>query len=429
MNPDNTPVDTGSNQPAAPMAPSTPDTPTAPNAPTAPVTPEAQPFKPAKKSRKKLAIILSIIGVLIAAVAAAAIWWFAYYNNDRAILKSAFDNLLTQQSGTFDMELTANLGDNAPDGIGAITANAKIASDDQGNTSGDFSLSVDISGEALKVEGAMYAAANGDAYVKLGGLKPVVDMAVEMIGSEEDAAGFAAMEDLINPIIDKVDGKWIKISTDDIKSMTGEDVNLSETQKCMADVTKRLRDDAAVRKNLLEALKSEGVLTAKRVDKNADSFKYELTFDGTNIERFGQNIAGTEIVEQIANCTGTTAPVQAFDEYEDAVAIDADDIGANVNNILADANVKIYFWVDRKTREASRLEIVAEQTGEGNASFKLSMTNDRSAPNMPAAPTNATSVQDLMADLEGIAMMLMMQGMSQSDYDFDDLEDFDMFFN
>ncbi|MCL2037501.1 hypothetical protein FWG95_00600 [Candidatus Saccharibacteria bacterium] len=428
-NPKQAPVDSGQNQPVTPTAPSAPETPAVP---ALSAEPETQMFKSAKKSRKKMAIILSIVGVIIAAAAAGAVWWFAFYNNDKMILKGAFDNLLTQQSGTINMNLNVDPGEAA--GMGEISVKAKVASDDQGNTNADFSFS--MGGDAMKLSGATYFASNGDIYVKVGGLEPLVNVALAAMGAEE-AVGVgavqqqAAIDAIFTPIIEKVDDKWIKISADDVKSVAG-DVDTAAIQKCVTGVTTKLNDNADLRKNLLEAMQSEDVLTAKRVGTDADGVKYELTIDGTNANQFGKNLANTDIVKQTMDCLKNAMPEGTLDNFEAGAETEGSNAGTEANDALAEANVKIYFWVDRGSREARRMEVTAQPVdvdGVKSGSVKFSMTSDSSKPDMPAAPTNATSFQDLMNDLQSVIMMLMMQQMSGLQTDdlsaLDGLEEFE----
>ncbi len=386
---------------------------TVPTAPQSTAAPETPAFDAAKKPRKKHKAVLWIVGIIVVLGAAFAVWWFAYFNNDKAILKGAFNNLVSQQVGTMDMNLNLKPNDaSAFGGISEINFDARTVSNS--NEQADFSLDIKSETISAKLTGGLFTEPNGNIYVKLGGLTPLVDTATEMMGASSTQQQ-STLDTYITPIVEEIDNQWIEISQEDLDSLTGTEdgINTKAMMQCLTNLNEKIADSSSLRQNLFEALQSENVLNVERVGQDSDGIKYKLTVDGkADLQRFGRNLAETDIAKEATDCMKNAMPEGTFDEIEDST--DVEDVETATSNIFGEADVTINFWVDRTSREARRLELNVVQDNNTGGVVKFTMTNDYSEPSVPVAPTDTISLMDLISDIQDSLAGLITQSQSST---------------
>ena len=367
--------------------------------------------------------MLSSIGGFIMVVAAAfLIWWFAYYNNDKAILSGAFHNLLTSQEGSADMKMTFKPNDTSAsvegfsfEGLSMEMNMVGIGQDAQA----DLSLTLDVNGVGLKLKGQMYfEMATSTYYYRVDGVSTLIKEIGKnpaLLGSSdylkamtpEEIADDARIQQIVEEVGSKIDGKWLKLSAIDLidqfapQQMSGE--TFTSYMKCMTDTTNKLVDNKAMRDNLLYEITDSGMLTATRVGKDADGLKYELTANTAKSGTFVTKLMSTDLMKEAQSCITDfmeTIGEEAEDLETESEAITDGLMGSDMS--LEDADVKIYFWVDRGSRQAQRLEALINIPGNAGGNFNFVMTYDYAKPNKSiAAPTdNIVNFIDLMNDLQ-----------------------------
>ena len=372
----------------------------------APATPENQnPNQPEKKSRKKLAIILcSVGGFIILCVAAFLIWWFVYFNNDNSLLSSAFDKLVTNKGGTVEVNMTSKVTATS-DGTKSemtLTANAK-GSGSNGDAAADVTVKLAGSGLSLELDGSVFISRNGDVYVKINNLPTLLSA----FSSLQAKAGLADSQTSLadyTTMLAPINNKWIKISASDLQNINSAlannlneslpDASSANLQTCLTNVSNKIVSDKSARQNLLTALKSNDFLNAKRVTKDANGVKYELTINADNAEAFAKNFANTDIAKQITSCfSDNGVDLSSLAKTDSASSSDT--------SALKNANIHFYFWVDRGSREARRAELdMWIPIDSGSVTVTMTMSNDYQ-PKTVSAPTDATDLQSVIQNLQG----------------------------
>ncbi len=356
---------------------------------------------PDKKSRKKLALILfGVGGFIILCVVAFLIWWFAYYNNDKAILSGAFDKLLTTKSS--DVNLHFKLKPNNSSGEMVVELNV---AGNRESVRGDVTLSLTPSGNRLSISrlsisGAMFYQPNGDLYIKISNLTPLIKSIASLQAMQYSAASTdesQAIGDALSKIATKVDDRWVKISAADLKSLTNNSTvsGMSEVnalQKCMTDLGDTVQSDKSVRTDLLEAIQNSNFLGVKRVGKDQNGVQYELTINAGNVKALVQNITSTKVAKQLESCAKNAGlPFSLTNDFATTSAGDT----------LKNTDLKIYFWVDRGSREPRRAEIDLKEADNGDTQLNITMTANY-RPQVLIAPSRSTDIKSLMNDLQMI---------------------------
>jgi len=363
----------------------------------APASAAPQPVE-AKKSHKKLIIILSSVGgFIILCAAAVLIWWFAYFDNDNALLSGAFNNLLTSKGGTTEANLKVTPTSASASGA-SMTLGVK-GSGDKNATQADITLGVDAGGINFSLNGSIFYQANGDLYAKVSNLSTVASI-VSALQAQQNGSALTddendAMVDYYTQLLSPINGKWIKVGASDLQeylnaSATGN-TGVSDLQKCVTDVGTKISSDQSMRQNLLDALKNNGFLNAKRVGKDSNGVKYELTLNSSNASAFVKAVTATDVAKQLSSCA-KSAGIDLSDFTTDTT--DATD------NSLKDTDISIYFWVDRGSRQARRAEINATTTGDEGAKIAFVLTSDYKAKSV-TAPSGATDIEDVIKSLSG----------------------------
>ncbi len=241
-----------------------------------PPIPVSQPAELAPKSSrkftKKVGLIAGIVAAVIVLCGGASAYAF-WYQNPENVMIDAVSHLMTQKQAK--MNGTVSLSSKEVD--------LSVAIKSSGNSEKGSTMSAEVTitpkAEEMKSIGEIKASAdavvatNGDIYFKVKDVASVVNKIVDTaIQSETDTfsdEGIAfdqseidsmrsSITSQVQPIVDQIDNKWIKVSAADMKQQG------NDTQTCVMDAVKKAQTDASSRKELIDAYKKKKFLT---VDK------------------------------------------------------------------------------------------------------------------------------------------------------------------
>ena len=205
------------------------------------------------KPKKKLFVILAIVlGALLVLAGSAYAVYALWYNNPKKVVSDAFVKLINAK----DMSLEASL-------VGeSSTAKTTVALSLLANsekTSGSFQFDFTQSDTTASLKAQM-ASEKDKLYIKLEDLqKSLNTLYGESLADQ--------MQQYFGALIQKVDGKWVVVTADDVKGF-GNDES-SKEMTCVQDEIGKIHTDTAVRSEFAKLLN--------------DNFFIDITDKGTSV--------------------------------------------------------------------------------------------------------------------------------------------------
>ena len=162
-----------------------------------------------------------------------------------------------------------------------------------------------------------------DFFAGLEGIQKAVDSVFDQVmqaqmgssaGSSEMAAymnsaeGKKMMEQMkqealkqFQPVIDAVDGQWIKISSSDLAGVSSKEAT------CMFDALKMMQTDTDARKELAKAYQNNAFLVIKGEAEGKDGLKgYDIEIDKTKTKEFASAAGDTKVGRKLKDCGGAS---------------------------------------------------------------------------------------------------------------------------
>lgn len=327
------------------------------------VNPASAPATPVKK-RNGLVISLVIAALVLLGLGLAYVYW---YQNPNKVVSDAVINALAADSLTYtgtvttvgSTKMVATLdGGVAMDGA---TVNAKFA--------------FDVEGKKYTLDGNGVIDEKSDLYVKVRNIDGLVNNYRRAIPADS--------QKLFDQIIDKIDDKWIKVSSEDVKSYSANAANI---QKCTAELANKIQNDKNLEAELINAYKKHPFITIdESLGVKDGSLGYTLSSDQNVTKDFTKEYKNTSLYQSMVKCDSSFAI-----KDEDILRQYKDEPG---NKATVDV------WVDRWTHQITNVVMKNEdKTGEANVSFKPKF-------NRPVAivpPKDSTTLEQLQKDVQAL---------------------------
>ena len=325
---------------------------------------------PQKSSKKKKIIILGAIivgalGLLSGGTAAAYNLW--YQNPDKVVLE-AVSSLLQQGTSTHKMSVDIT----AKDTTVKLTIDAKLAAIPASEA--DITAAITYRGKDYKVTGSTLTDKDGNLYFKLNDVKALL---TQVAGNGADFSAF-------NDVITKVDGQWIKVSSDDLKTVSDA---YSKTQSCTTDALKSL-NDKAVSKEITDVYQKNQFITVG--DKigvkdigGVASLGYNVTLDAAKAKTFYTTLGDTTVGKALTAC-------------DSSLTFEASDLDTSTSTDSKTTS-KIQVWASRFGHQLKELDVTAKDADTTikfvwNPTFVKGVT--------VTAPASTVSVSEVVKDIE-----------------------------
>lgn len=369
---------------------------------TAPVSTDTQPAAPGvdssqgsvisggavPKPKKKGLLIGGIIAILILLLGGgAALAYNFWYQNPEKVLTDAVGNALRAKSVAYAGTLTA---ENTED-KSTIKIEISSASDNTGKGTVDATLTLTADDKSYTFKGAALTDSKGDLYVQAKDIRPLYDSYAEEIG--------AVLPEALDAFVDKINNKWIRISSSDLKELgytTNDDVS-----KCLSDASKKLMGDEATAKELRELYeKNKFVVIDKKLGSRGDSLGYTLKGDEAAAKSFAKGLKDTAIYKEFQKCD------ESFEINEDDLFKEAED---------SDVTATYEVWVSRWGHEFTEFKIDGKTTDMTlNASLKPTFNKPVTA----ETPSEFLTIKELQDELTSIFEELYSSYDLLEDYDY-----------
>jgi len=336
--------------------------------PTEPITP--------KKKNKKALIISGIVAAAIVVLAGgSALAYNLWYQNPDKVVTDALVNAITAKT----VSATGSLEAKSDDYTLKIDVAGRNSLEAHSTTAVTLAFNSDDIDFTVKGEGIF--SAEGDIYVKLDDARKLAD------SIEKQSDGQMSFE-VFDGVIDKVDGKWIKISSEDLGDFSEE---YKDTQKCFAAISKQFESDKAFRatvenetKDLYKAHKFiiVGDKIGSRTISGQGSLGYKLIPDDKAGAEFFRGFGETQLGKKLTECNKDLN----FDDF-------ADQTGKEDSSATGEAEI----WVSRFGHQITELNVKAHDD-DTETSFVLNpIFNKNEAIEIP---TNSIPLSELKSDIE-----------------------------
>jgi hypothetical protein len=358
--------------------------PTPPPASTSP-TPSVKSSK-----RKKFIVIGLLVGVLAliggGSVAAYNLW----YQNPDKVLSDALMNTIEAKTatytGSFDIDLKKAEGLSASDSD-EISINVKIDGKNS-NSAGaaNLTLTAPYKGKDYKVSGSGVIDKDANLFIKVDDLKKTLQSAPSDTGLEYDI-----LPSYFTAIVDKVDSKWIRISSGDTKEFSN---GYAKMQTCMKDVLEKTRNDEALTGELIDVYsKNKFIVIDEELPAQDGSLGYVISVDEDKAVDFAKAADETSFSKELQKC-------------DDSFKLSSD---LKSSSTASDTKTKLELWVDRWSHQLTKVSLTSEDDELKNT---FVIEPEFNQPVTVEIPKSYISLKELSDAVESAYTQYMMSTMS-----------------
>ena len=270
----------------------------------APQPPYGNMVAPQSKKKKTGLIVGITLGVLaIVAIIAALLTYFLWWQNPEKMVTDAVSNAIVSKKAVVNGKIVANMKDSVK-----LELNVKANSaSDKVKSNIDAKLTVKDIDKSFSFKGDVVVDGDGTVYVKIDNLKDSFSDIFELIVEEKSAkSGFALSKDQrkeyrdemlsqLEPVLDKFNGKWMKISSDDLKN---------DDYKCYTEALKKMRSDEGIRKEIAQLYRKNNFLDIKDTklsDRNGGR-GFEIKGNRDKFSKFAEQLKDSSVGKDMSKC-------------------------------------------------------------------------------------------------------------------------------
>lgn len=333
-----------------------------------------------KKSKKKLFIILgSVFGSLLLIGGLVA---FLVINS----IKNRPENILAESIVNTMMANPAE-GSRMKMAMNMKSANPEMSEISEVNMSGDLmargqGMQMDLildGGSMFKLQATVQMNEDGNTYLQVRNL-------AELLSSS--LLGQLGMPEEFKAQLQALDGKWIKVTPEDLKEFMGD--SAANSAECSKKITE-LSEDEKFGEFLTESYKNNMFFKsngAEDVDLNGRKLmKIDVAVDQVKLRAFMNSVIDSEAAGKVMEACGV--------KKEDIKKSVSGDSSSTASEGMR--NTKFYAWVNKSKRELVKMEMTGDQYTKGTkeATTRVEMEMIPGAVEIKA-PTDAIGVQEVL---------------------------------
>lgn len=334
--------------------------------------------KKAKKNRSKKAkrkiIVRSFIAIVITlGIGASLFGVYSWYQSPQKVITDSILNILTAKSSIYSG--TIQLDDNVAQDIKlSIDITAKQVSA-EGSLNAKLTLAT--LGKTFVFYGDVLVDESGDLYLKIKDIVGIVEkyksIMTLMSGTYFESSPFATS---IDKLVSKINGTWIKISSDDMKQYSED---YAKSQACIKSVVKQYKDDGSVINEITEAYKKhQFIKVSEELGQKDGSLGYKLKTSGADMKSFMKDIRNTKIYKTLHAC-------------DDSFDINTNNVG-NSDDGLYDGTIDL--WVSDWSHNITKIVF------SGGAEFTAKIIPKYNQEVKIVAPSPSTTLSQLQTDIQ-----------------------------
>lgn len=321
-----------------------------------------------KQKKYIIGIVVAVLLVLVGGGSAFA--YVSYYQNPQKVISDSIINAFKAKTAVYTGTLNVDNKD--------VKVGVKISSKLSGPTGSlDADLTVAASGKTYKISGSGLVDKSGDLYFKVDHLVSVIAEAKTSLGISQSSA----MSTAIDKLVAKIDGTWVKISSNDLKQYSEE---TATSKTCINDTVKKFKDDKTAINEVTDLYtKNPFIVVDKDLGQVNGSFGYKIKVSNAKTKAFLDGLKDTKIYKSLHDCDKT-------------FVIDTKDMSTKDET---NKNSTIKLWVDVWSHQATKVELNSTDSGTTVSATILPKFNQPVTITAPVTSISLTQLQSYIQDL------------------------------
>lgn len=333
----------------------------------APAPVASVPSLKSKKSKKKF-IIAGIIVILLALIGGGSVFAYTMYQNPQKVITDAIMSAVNAKTTTYKGTITID----STDVKAAVVLTAKQTASD---SSFDAQVTATSGGKDYSFTGDGVITSAGDLYVKLTKLDSITAAVTSLANAQLGTTGDSTA--LVQKLVAKVDGTWIKITSDDLKSLI---TTAASAQSCSSAALDKYKNDSAATKEITDLYRKHPFIGLdKDLGIKNGSIGYALKADKPEATAFIDGLKTTKIYTALHDC-------------DSSFTLDSNTLTADTGT----ATGSVELWANQWTHQLTK--VIFSETSDGTTlgstiepTFNQPVTID--------TPSSSTTLTQLVSDL------------------------------
>jgi hypothetical protein len=314
--------------------------------------------------KKKIGLIALIAAAVL--LIAAVLVYFLWYQNKDKVVTDAIGKVIYAETVAYDVEFKMTQ-ENGASYVLTVDGSSDLNGTSQANIFLQYTDNSSGEGIDLVLTGEVVTASVDEVYIKVDGVEAAISSALESSGATE------ALPANFNDIIQKIDGQWLKITSDDL---TDALPTYSDTQKCLSDVLSQWQNKTT-RDELVNVYKKNPfVVVGDKIGEESGSVGYNVTLSLDKTKSFTTDMKETVIQKTLSGCD-TLADATDTDSY---VKISDED------------NAKTEVWISKFQHDLTKLSHTATENGTTTTVTLRPVLNKPVNVNIPSDARSAAEV-------------------------------------
>lgn len=340
------------------------------------------------KKRPSIITIIAVVVVLLIGGVVAVYFW--YQHPTKVVLDGVINAV---QSKTATVAATAE--------ITTESAKATLKLDGKGGLEtgsfGKATLGLELKDmPKIKLEGEGIYGANGDVYFYAKNLAKTYNGLADALINQAVAnaskngtiitdAQKTQVREIYNilfePVVTKIDNKWIKISVDDMKEMDKES---GREYECTQNVLKKVMTEKDFGNQLRNRyMKNEVFIITETPEKKGDSKGYKIDIDHEASKKFGEELKTIPLYKDLQACSK-----------------DNSDTNASESDAGSDTDTQIILWIDQWSHTITGFKMNAADSK--NQKVKIEGTTEFNRPVTVTPPKDSKSFKEVDKDIKNV---------------------------
>jgi hypothetical protein len=334
----------------------------------------AQTTKPSgfsKFLKNKKLVIGVIVAILIVVVGGGSTYaYVSYFQNPQKVITDSLVNAFTAKTSIYTGTIISD------------SSGVKVTVDITTKTNsltGSFDAKVTVvaNGKTYIVNGSALYDQSGNIYFKVQNLADII---------AEAKSGMAILPSspisvAVDKIVAKIDGVWVKISSDDVKQFSAE---TASSQTCINDTIKKFKDDKVAITELADVYsKNQFIVVEKDLGQKDGSLGYQIKSNNTVAKTFAEGLKGTKVYKSLNDCDKTFV-------VDTSTMNIADDLtgGGTIN-----------LWVNMWSHQITKIELNSNSDGSKLSATILPKYNQSVTISPPSETISLAQLQTYIDEL------------------------------
>jgi hypothetical protein len=348
---------------------------------------------PAKKSNRKKFIIIGVFaGVLALLIGGTVAAYNLWYQNPDKVLGDALVNTLKAKTVTYTGSFDMNVNETGLAGDASDKMNLSVKIEGKSShTVGDVNVAISMKsdGKTYSISGAGIIDKDANLFIKVSDLTKLLKSL-----PEESEYSYGKLPSYYKTIVDKVDTKWIRVSSDDIREFSDDS---AKTQTCVEDVFKKLQDDKELSNELLKVYKdNKFIVVDEKLPAKNGSLGYVIDIDSSKSKDFAKAADKTKFAKELQKC-------------DESFKFSSSSSSSSSND--SDTKTRVEVWIDRWSHQLTKVSFTAEGD-EADGMFVVEPKFNQSV--AVEAPKDFIPLKDLRKDIEDAYAQYMSEAMTSS---------------